>query len=65
MLKKLRKIFETVEIRYQKEGFSVDTTQKKFKTFNADIKYETKSMDDLCRIIPQIRKELIQVRVEK
>ena len=62
MLKKLRKVFENVEIRYQKEGFSVDTTQKKFHAYNTNIRYNEETMNDLKRIIPQIRNEILAPR---
>lgn len=59
MLKKLRKIYDGVEIRYQKEGFSVDTSQKKFNTYNAYIKYNDATLTELMKVIPQIRNEII------
>lgn len=63
MLRKLRKTFENVEIKFQKEGFSVDTTQKKIQTYNAQIRYDRQTMQDLIRIIPQVRQELIRVNL--
>jgi hypothetical protein len=65
MLKKIRKVFDRVEIRYQKEGFSVDTAQKKIQNYNAHISYDEKTMDDLSRIIPLIRNELISIRAQQ
>jgi len=62
MLRKLRKVYEDVEIKFQKEGFSVDTTQKKIQTYNAHIRYDRGTMEALVRIIPQIRQALIKVK---
>ncbi|MEX0986821.1 MAG: hypothetical protein WD052_05030 [Bacteroidales bacterium] len=63
MLKKLRKVYEDVDIMYQKEGFSVDTTQKKLRTYNTHIRYDKKTMTDLTMIIPRIREEFIRVGI--
>lgn len=65
MLRKLRKTFEDVEIKFQKEGFSVDTTQKKIQTYNAQIRYDRQTMQDLVSTIPQVRQELIRVNVNE
>jgi hypothetical protein len=61
MLKKLRKVFEKVEIRYQKDGFSVDTSQKKIKAYSSHIRYDEKTINELVRIIPLIRDHLIAI----
>lgn len=60
LLKRLRKSFDEVEIRYQKEGFSVDTTQKKLHSYSAEIVYGDETLKNICSIIPQIRMELIR-----
>ena len=62
MLKKLRKIFEKVEIMYQKEGFSVDTSSKKIQTYNSLIRYNEKTITDLVKTIPLIRETMVAVR---
>ena len=61
MLKKLRKIFEEVDIKYQKEGFSVDTTQKKLQAYRAHIIYDDETMANLITSVKLIRKEFIRV----
>jgi len=61
MLKRLRKEFAKVEIRYPVEGFSVDTTQKRIQTSKAQIVYEPATLTDINRIVTQIRTELISV----
>ncbi len=59
MLKKIRKIFNRIEIRYQKEGFNLDTTQKKIQTYSTQIRYDEETMDDLVKVIPLVRNRLI------
>lgn len=61
MLKRLRKEFNKVEIRYPVEGFSVDTTQKRIQTANAQIHYEPTTLTEISRLIVQMRDELIKV----
>jgi len=63
MLKRLRKEFDKVEIRYPIEGFSVDTTQKRIQTSNAQIKYEASTLEEINSIISQMREKLIKVGV--
>jgi hypothetical protein len=61
MLKKLRKVFEKVEIRYHKDGFSVDTSKKKIEAYSSNIRYDEKTINELVRIIPLIRYHLIAI----
>lgn len=63
MLKKLRKIYESVEIRYQKEGFSVDTTQKVLRGYSAEISYDAQVLQEITGMIDLIRAELIRTNV--
>lgn len=63
MLKKLRKIYESVEIRYQKEGFSVDTTQKVLRGYSAEIRYDAQVLQEITGMIDLIRAELIRTNV--
>lgn len=65
MLKRLRKEFEDVQIRYPVEGFSVDTTQKRIQTSTAQIHYEPGTLTDINRILTQIRTELISVEEQE
>ncbi len=62
MLKKIRRVYEKVEIMYQKEGFSVDTSSKKIQTYNSLIRYNEQTITDLVKIIPLIREAMIAVR---
>ncbi len=63
MLKKLRKQLARVEIRYQKEGFSVDTAQKKLQSYNALITYDDETMNDLLLYVPLVRNALLEPRL--
>lgn len=60
MLKRLRKEYNKVEIRYPIEGFSVDTTQKRIQTANAQINYEPNTLTEINRLVVQMRDELIK-----
>ncbi|MDF1571749.1 MAG: hypothetical protein P1P82_09060 [Bacteroidales bacterium] len=64
MLKKLRKSYETVEIRFRKEGFSVDTTRKKLHSYNTLIRYDPQTLREIVRTIGLIRTELIRTSAE-
>ncbi len=61
MMKRLRKEFSKVEIRYPIEGFSVDTTQKRIQTANAQILYDPSTLTEINRLVVQMRDELIRV----
>jgi hypothetical protein len=65
LLKRLRKVFENVQIYYQKQGFSVDTTQKRLKAYSANINYSEETMNELKKIIPLIREEFIYPNDQK
>lgn len=60
MLRKLRKVYDQVEIRFSKEGFSVDTTQKKLQGYEARILYEESTLEELISTIRLVRAELIR-----
>ncbi len=64
MLKKLKKIYEKVDILYHKEGFQVDTTHKLIKTTSAQIRYDPDTLDEVLRVIKQVRAEIIKVDLE-
>ena len=62
MLKRLRKVFNDVEIRYRKEGFSVDTSSRKIQTHSTQIRYNEHTMPLLLRTVPLVRDNLVTVR---
>ena len=62
MLKKLRKVFDNVEIRFQKDGFSVDTTRRKLQAYKAQITYEKETLEYLGKLVPLIREEIISLQ---
>ncbi len=59
MLKRLRKVFNHVEIRYRKEGFNLDTTRRKIQTVHTHIRYSENTMNHLLKTLPLIRENLI------
>ncbi len=59
MLKRLRKVFNDVEIWYRKEGFILDTASRRIQTVNADIRYNENTMKHLLSTLPLIRENLI------
>jgi len=65
LLNKLRKAYEKVDIRYQKEGFSLDTATKKIQAYNTQIRYDDHTMKELLKTIPQIRTEIITPRLNQ
>ncbi|MCF8226077.1 MAG: hypothetical protein K9J30_09370 [Bacteroidales bacterium] len=62
MLKKLRKEFDNVDIKYQKEGFNIDTSEKKIQTYNTKISYTSKTLDNILALILLIREETIRMK---
>lgn len=62
MLKKIRKVYEKVEIMYNKEGFNVDTTEKKIQVSSANFQFSRNTMNELINVIQLVRKQLIKPR---
>jgi len=62
MLKKLRKVFNDVEIRYQKEGFNVDTSSRKIQTNSTQMRYNENTIPLLLTTVPLIRDNLVAPR---
>jgi hypothetical protein len=60
MLKRLKKEYDHVQIMYDKEGFSVDTTEKRILASQAHISYEHETLERINTLIRQIRQELIK-----
>ena len=60
MLKKLRKQFDRVTIRYPREGFEVDTARNKIRAANATITYEPETLVQVNTLVRQIRTALIK-----
>jgi hypothetical protein len=65
MIRRLRNIYENVEIRYQKEGFSVDTTRKKIRSYSAEITYDAYMLKEIIDTIRLIRAELIRTNADR
>ena len=60
LLNKLRASYDGVDIMYQKEGFDIDTTQKKLQTTGAKLSYDEETLDEICLLVRQIHGEVFK-----
>lgn len=60
LLNKLRASYDSVDIMYQKDGFNIDTTQKKLQTTGAELSYDEETLDEICLLVWQIHKEVFK-----
>ena len=58
LLSKLRQEFDNVDIMYKKEGFNIDTTNKRLQTTGSEIVYATDTLDEISNLIQQIHNEV-------
>ena len=56
---KLKEAYEQVDIRYETDGFEMDSSQQVFHGTIASITYEPQTLDDICRIIIQLRSDIL------
>jgi len=56
---KLKTVYDKVEIRYETEGFEMDNTENAFHASVAEITYEPESLEEICRIILQLREDML------
>lgn len=59
-LKKLKDAFEKVEIKYSQEGFKMDQEERTFHASVAEMTYEPETLENICKIILQVRAGTIQ-----
>ncbi len=59
-LNKLKKAYEEVDIRYAQEGFELDSEERTFHASVSEIIYEPEILDKICKVIKQVRAELVQ-----
>ncbi|MCK5135284.1 MAG: hypothetical protein KAR19_05805 [Bacteroidales bacterium] len=57
---KLKEAYEQVEIRYSQDGFQMNQEERMFHASVSEITYEPETLDNICQMILQIRKEIIQ-----
>lgn len=56
---KLKTVYEKVDIRYETEGFEMNNNDQAFHANVAEITYEAESLDEICKIILQLRKDIL------
>ena len=56
---KLKEVYDEVEIRYDAEGFEMDDNEQAFHASVAEITYEPESLEEICRIILQLREDIL------
>ena len=60
LIKKLRQEFDKVEIKYPKNGFNVDTSNRKIQSGKAEITYSEDTLKKITTLITLIRNEIIK-----
>lgn len=60
LIKKLRQEFDKVEIKYPKDGFNVDTSNRKIQSGKAEITYSEDTLKKITTLITLIRNEIIK-----
>jgi len=56
---KLKAVYDEVDIRYETEGFEMDDNEQAFHASVAEIRYEPESLEEICRIILQLREDIL------
>lgn len=56
---KLKDVYDKVDIRYETEGFEMDENERAFHAKVAEINYEPGSLTEICRIIIQLRQDIL------
>lgn len=56
---KLKTVYDKVDIRYEPRGFEMDENQQAFHASVAEIIYEPESLDEICKIVLQLRKDIL------
>jgi hypothetical protein len=56
---KLKEVYNEIEIHYENDGFELDSGQQTFHAKLVEIIYEPESLDEICRIILQLREDIL------
>ena len=56
---KLKQVYDRVDIRYESEGFEMDDNAQVFHANVAEISYKPEDLDEICRIIMQLRADML------
>lgn len=60
-LDKIKSEYAKVEIRYAPEGFRIDSEDKLLHATVSEINYEPEVLDEICRLILQVREDFIHL----
>ncbi|MCK4748657.1 MAG: hypothetical protein KAT15_16505, partial [Bacteroidales bacterium] len=58
-LNSLRKTYDQVEIRYSRDGFTIEPDERVFRASVSEIICEPETLDQICQMVVQVRQEII------
>jgi hypothetical protein len=58
-LNELRTLYDQVEIRYSRDGFTIEPGENVFRASVSEIIYQPKILDQICQKVFQVREEII------
>lgn len=58
-LRQLKQAYRKVEIKYSKEGFTMDQLSKSFRATSVEINYAPETLQEICLLILQLRAQII------
>ncbi len=61
-LNNLKKAYEQVDIRYAKNGFKMNSQEQEFRATLSRINYHPETLDEICRLIQNLRNEIMLYR---
>ena len=56
---KLKEVYDQVDIRYESDGFQMDSTKLAFHARVAEISYEPETLEKICKMIVQLREDIL------
>lgn len=56
---KLKEVYDRVDIRYEPGTFEMDSNDQTFHAEVAEISYEPESLEEICRIVLQLREDIL------
>ncbi len=58
-VEKLKDVYSEVDIRYETEGFEMDSTEQAFHARVAEICYAPEALEKICRMVIQLREDIL------
>jgi len=58
-VKKLKQVYDKVDIRYEANSFELDSSNRTFHANLEKITYDPETLDEICRIILQLREDML------